>query len=47
MDALLTALAGTATTVVGYIASAAAAGLTVFAAIYGVRWIIRTFKTVK
>jgi len=40
-------LTGTGATVAGYIAGAAAAGLAVLGALYGIRVIIRAFKSVK
>ncbi len=40
-------LAGTGTTVAGYVAGAAGAAVAVMAALYGVRVIIRAFKSVR
>ena len=40
-------LASTGTTIAGYIATAAGAGVAVLAGLYGVRVIIRAFKSVK
>jgi hypothetical protein len=40
-------VSGTGTTIAGYIATAAGAGLAIMAALYGVRVIIRAFKSVK
>jgi hypothetical protein len=40
-------LASTGTDIAGYIATAAAAGLAILAGIYGVKVIIRSFKSVK
>jgi hypothetical protein len=40
-------LSSTGTEIAGYIATAAAAGLAILAGIYGVKVIIRAFKTVK
>jgi hypothetical protein len=40
-------LSATGTTVAGYIATAAGAGVAVLAGLYGVRVIIRAFKSVK
>lgn len=40
-------MAATGTTIAGYIAGAAGAGLAVMAALYGVRIIIRAFKSVR
>lgn len=40
-------LSGTGTSVAGYIADAALAGVAILAALYGVRVIIRAFKSVK
>ena len=40
-------LTSTGTTIAGYIATAAGAGLAVLAGLYGVRVIIRAFKSVK
>jgi hypothetical protein len=40
-------LAATGTSVAGYIAGAAAAGLAIMAGLYGVRVILRAFRAVK
>lgn len=40
-------LAATGTSIAGYIASAAGAGVAILAGLYGVRVIIRAFKSVK
>lgn len=40
-------LAATGTTIAGYIAGAAAGGVSILAGLYGLRIIIRAFKTVK
>jgi hypothetical protein len=40
-------LAATGTTIAGYVAAAAGAGVALLAALYGVRIIIRAFKSVK
>ena len=40
-------LSATGTTIAGYIATAAGAGVAVLAGLYGVRVIIRAFKSVK
>jgi hypothetical protein len=40
-------LSSTGTTIAGYIATAAGAGVAVLAGLYGVRVIIRAFKSVK
>jgi hypothetical protein len=40
-------LSATGTTVAGYIATAAGAGVAILAALYGVRVILRAFKIVK
>lgn len=40
-------LSGTGTTIGGYIAAAALSGVAILAALYGVRVIIRAFKSVK
>ena len=40
-------LSSTGTTVAGYIATAAGAGVAVLAGLYGIRVIIRAFKSVK
>jgi hypothetical protein len=40
-------LAATGTTIAGYVAAAAGAGVALLAAMYGVRVIIRAFKSVK
>lgn len=40
-------LAATGTEVAGYVAAAATAGIAILAALYGVRVIIRAFKSVK
>jgi len=40
-------LAATGTTLAGYVAGAAGAGVALFAALYGVRVIIRAFRSVK
>lgn len=40
-------MTGTGSTIAGYIATAAGAGLAILAALYGVRIIIRAFKSVK
>jgi len=40
-------VSATGTTIAGYVAGAAAAGLAIMAALYGVRVIIRAFKSVR
>lgn len=40
-------VAATGTDVAGYVATAAGAGLAIMAALYGVRVILRAFKSVK
>ncbi|MDD2710342.1 MAG: hypothetical protein PHV34_20365 [Verrucomicrobiae bacterium] len=47
MEAFLTSIGTSATTIAGYVTTAAGSALCIFVAIYGVRWVLRAVKAVK